>query len=86
MDTERLPGESMVITSDSPAYITPANIGIYPDTGKILFCEGASTIGSAVVEITPEGFFYNSQYIADAGEAHTLLLKVLRMYPPKLGV
>lgn len=32
-----------------------------------------------VIKITTEGMYYHDQYIADAGEAHALLLKALRI-------
>jgi len=36
-----------------------------------------------VIRITSEGFHYRGQFIADAGEAHRLLVDFLRHHQPK---
>ena len=36
-----------------------------------------------VIRITSEGFHYRGQFIADAGEAHRLLVEFLRQQQPK---
>lgn len=36
-----------------------------------------------VIRITSEGFHYRGQFIADAGEAHRLLVEFLRHHQPK---
>ena len=36
-----------------------------------------------VIRITSEGFHYRGQFIADAGEAHRLLVDFLRQHQPK---
>jgi|31_taG_2_1085359.scaffolds.fasta_scaffold07783_4 hypothetical protein len=36
-----------------------------------------------VIRITSEGFHYRGQFIADAGEAHRLLVDFLRQQQPK---
>ena len=36
-----------------------------------------------VIRITSEGFHYRGQFIADAGEAHRLLVEFLRQHQPK---
>ena len=36
-----------------------------------------------VIRITSDGFHYRGQFIADAGEAHRLLVGFLRQYQPK---
>lgn len=60
----------------------PSDIGFYPEGESITFVSPATSEHGAleVVKITKDGFFYNNQYIADAGEAHALLLKVMRMH------
>lgn len=35
-----------------------------------------------VIRITSEGFHYRGQFIADAGEAHRLLVEFLRQHQP----
>ena len=37
-----------------------------------------------VIRITSEGFHYRGQFIADAGEAHRLLVEFLRQHQPKV--
>ena len=61
----------------------PSDVGFYPEGESITFVSPATSEHGAreVVKITKDGFHYNNQYIADAGEAHALLLKILRMYP-----
>ena len=36
-----------------------------------------------VIRITSEGFHYRGQFVADAGEAHRLLVDFLRQQQPK---
>ena len=36
-----------------------------------------------VIRITSEGFHYRGQFVADAGEAHRLLVDFLRQHQPK---
>ena len=36
-----------------------------------------------VIRITSEGFHYRGQFIADAGEAHRLLVDFLRQHQPQ---
>ena len=36
-----------------------------------------------VIRITSDGFHYRGQFIADAGEAHRLLVDFLRQHQPK---
>lgn len=73
--------ETMVVTPDGLVPFTPSNIGLYPEGDSITFVspETPERDVREVIKITKEGFHYNGQYIADAGEAHALLLKVLRI-------
>lgn len=71
-----------VVTPDGLVPFIPSDIGFYPEGESITFVSPATSEHGVreVVKITKDGFFYNDQYIADAGEAHALLLKVMRMY------
>lgn len=79
--------ESMVVTPAGLVPFIPSDIGFSPEANSITFVapETPEFDVREVIKITKEGFHYNGQHIADAGEAHALLLKVLRMYPLKLG-
>ncbi len=48
---------------------------------NIIFC--ASPVPDEVIRIDAEGFHYRGQFIADAGEAHRLLVEFLRKHQPE---
>ena len=52
-----------------------------PSTPKNIISFNNST--EEVIRITSEGFHYRGQFIADAGEAHRLLVEFLRQHEPK---
>lgn len=75
--------EAAFVAPEGLVPFNPSDIGLYPEGESITFVSPETPERGAleVVKITKDGFFYNDQYIADAGEAHALLLKILRMYP-----
>jgi hypothetical protein len=66
---------------------------------SIVFHESGYEPGKEVIRVDEEGFHYNGQFIADAGEAHRLMVEFLKQntkpepqqevdeygYPLKLG-
>ena len=52
-----------------------------PSTPRNIISFNNST--EEVIRITSEGFHYRGQFIADAGEAHRLLVEFLRQHQPK---
>lgn len=49
-------------------------------SNSITFHEGPAS--AEVIRINAEGFHYRGQFIADAGEAHRLLVEYLRKHQP----
>ena len=49
-------------------------------TNSIIFRAGP--VSDEVIRIDAEGFHYRGQFIADAGEAHRLLVEFLRAHQP----
>ena len=52
-----------------------------PDKSSISF--HASPASDEVIRIDAKGFRYRGQFIADAGEAHRLLVEFLRQHQPE---
>ena len=52
------------------------------DAGKSSISFHMSPASEEVIRIDAEGFHYRGQFIADAGEAHRLLVEFLRKHQP----
>jgi hypothetical protein len=50
----------------------------------IVFHESGYEPGKEVIRVDEEGFHYNGQFIADAGEAHRLLVEYLKRNTPEV--
>ena len=70
------PGHSSLETMTQEEY--PFNIvASDPDVGSSIDLRGST---EEVIRVDKEGFHYNGQFIADAGEAHRLLVEFLKKH------